>query len=1569
MSTIFISHSSQDNEIAREIERQLASQGHHSVFLDIDPAKGIVGGQSWERTLYRKLRACRAVIALCTNHYLDSHWCFAEMALARMEGKHIIALQADPLDEQTKMPAILTERQFIDLRRDGAEGYQRLWHALKALDLPDVPEVWNPKKPPYLGLSAYQEEHAAVFFGREEESRAGIELLERGAPGLILVLGASGSGKSSLVRAGMLPRLRLRKEDWLIVDPFRPGRDPLDELTESLVQSFRRYAPGHKGEAVSRERIRERLHTGLHAPSFIAPLTADEPDGPEQMAGVTKDERLRRLIDLLERLRQDPPPVLAGRLRDCLEWSLDDLHRICSGPAAAVDLPEMVLPYTTPLMDIANDLRRVSQRREARVLLIIDQFEELLGRKDSDEEGGRFLALLRASIEADHSPCMVLGTMRSDFLGMFQRNVALRGIDFESLSLGPMKIEGMRRVIEEPARLATIELETGLADRLLEDTETPDALPLLSFTLWLLWRDYRRDGKLENDAYKQLGGLHGAVTREADVLLASARREGKEEKLRQAFVRMVRLTEEGKFAREPVDWDAEELRFVRPIIERFVNRHLLVTRGEEGGTRTVEVAHEALFRNWKPLKAWLDNARSELLLKQQLERDAKTWQENNRAAIILWRGGRLLQARDLMGKQKLRGAAGKNSLVAEFVRSGLRRRLRMWATVTATTAAVIAVLAGFLAYALVQTDLARNQKARALDLARVSIAGEWLDQDPTKAALVLLEVEDPENTRFAPRRLSEALSRGVVSAEYRHAGPVHSVAVSADGSRVLTTSANLALVWETHTGRLLRRLQHEATVIDGSFDPTGRFIVTRSGKVGEIYTDDRAGSTAWVWDVETGSQRFTVNHIGVHKISAFSPNGQRLVATSTDNTAQLWDVAAGKPYDILKHDDPVEIASFSPDGRSLLTASGKTAQLWAVDTGQKGFTLGRDGRVIGASFSADGNLVVTGRSGSAQIWDTNTGKKLHSLSHQSVHKVSFSVDGQYLLTLAGGTVRVWNVKTGLAVRHRNPIVQNNLMSASFSEDGTLVITASGHADRRGYGVAHSDSAVRFWDAATGEKRFLKNLETNHEVMTVAFGPGHKFAVTNSAKRVSGGRGQTLREDATVRLWNLEFRDRRLLYTLDHDRDGLLSSFSPGGGQLLTASGKTARLWNVETGRALLRNPLVMEQDIHSVAFSPPDGNLVLTASRDAAQLWDVTTGRAHFAEPLSFPERLGLGSSSVSFSATGEHLITRYANDTVQVWNILTGKKQFPEPPKFCGAPLQPAMSPDGKLLVSACGKTVHLWDVETGRERFPKPWSHASGYVRSVMFSPDGKRVVSASDDHTARIWDVEIGNELRRLQHDALGPYGVKKASFSPDGQHVITASDDRTARIWDVETGNELYKLEHPGIVEMLTFNADGRFVVTVHNGDDSISRIRVWDTGTGAMRFEISIGRMLSANWSLGPFGEYLVTWQEESARVWYLETGEELFAEPLSHQRLQKMAARRMGTADLQIASISPDGRSLLTATAKDIRIWMISGEALQAAVRTATVVCLSAGFRQRVLEESYHEARAKSEACEREHGR
>ncbi|MEL6865738.1 MAG: toll/interleukin-1 receptor domain-containing protein [Bacteroidota bacterium] len=666
MSTLFISHSSRDNTLAKDLEERLEKKDHHSVFLDLDPEKGIVAGQSWERTLYRKLRSCRAVVALCTDHYLKSHWCFAEIALARMEGKHIFALLVDPLSKETKLPSILTEDQYIDLRTNPEEGYSRLWHGLQEKDLLGLDGGWDPQQVPYLGLSTFQEKHATVFFGREEETHMGIELLAKGAPNLIMVLGASGSGKSSLVRAGILPRLRRQKKEWLIVGPFRPGTDPFSALAKALMDAFKRYAKSHVGKVGNQQAIYDRLKQVVLAEVMDTATAAEQEEALEQ---TTVDERLQHLLQQMTKIQEVPPENASPRLKTFLDWSLNDLKRIC-GEIPQEKTIRKGKSTVTPLMEIAADLRRFSEHgQNAHVLLIIDQFEELLGRsKEGDPIGNHFLTLLRKTMEVPGSPIMALGTMRSDFLSAFQRHRALRGIDYESLSLGPVKPEGLRQIIEKPAKLAAIELEEGLSDRLIQDTESSDALPLLSFTLWKLWHRYAQDKELQIAEYERLGGLHGAISLEADSVLDQAQRKGRKEALKKAFLQMARLTDEGNYARQPVSWEQADVAEVADLLKSFVEQRLLVDR-MDGEQRIIEVAHEALFHSWKPLKNWLDNHRAELMLRQQLKRDAEAWGKQGEAVDNLWRGGRLQQARELI-------ATGYEPSEEEehFIRAGWNRQ-------------------------------------------------------------------------------------------------------------------------------------------------------------------------------------------------------------------------------------------------------------------------------------------------------------------------------------------------------------------------------------------------------------------------------------------------------------------------------------------------------------------------------------------------------------------------------------------------------------------------------------------------------------------------------------------------------------------------------------------------------------------------------------------------------------------------------------------------------------------------------------------------------------------------------
>lgn len=243
-------------------------------------------------------------------------------------------------------------------------------------------------------------------------------------------------------------------------------------------------------------------------------------------------------------------------------------------------------------------------------------------------------------------------------------------------------------------------------------------------------RRHRDDGRLEVSEYEDLGGLQGAVSTEADALLDSAEREGKTEELQRAFVKMARVTESGGYTRQPVSWDAPEMRPVHAILERFVDRRLLVSR-DESGTRMVEVAHEALFRSWEPLKTWLDNHRSILLLRQQLQRDAETWEERQRATDNLWRGARLQQALELLRQDTAQLTKTNVSSIEAFVQAGVRRRNRQRLTIAVVAFCVFSVLTGFYFNSQHQRQVAKDETARVknalldmMDIAAEQVARE-----------------------------------------------------------------------------------------------------------------------------------------------------------------------------------------------------------------------------------------------------------------------------------------------------------------------------------------------------------------------------------------------------------------------------------------------------------------------------------------------------------------------------------------------------------------------------------------------------------------------------------------------------------------------------------------------------------------------------------------------------------------------------------------------------------------------------------------------------------------------------
>ena len=451
---------------------------------------------------------------------------------------------------------------------------------------------------PYKGLQAFRQEDQHDFFGRDAladkltSTLAGTLQIER--PGqqnarLLAIIGPSGSGKSSVMMAGLLPRLQQGgipgSDAWIYLDPMVPGMRPLESLALVLA---------------------ERL-----------------PD--------------RSLLSIRQDLEED---------------SARGLHQLAT---------------------------TLTHGKSTRVLLCVDQFEELFTQASAQEEREQFLELFVTALSEPRGPVIVVLTLRADFYDrVLNSSVLCPLIEQYQCIVPPMGIQELRMVIEQPARLADVNLvfEGDLVGDLLFEMEgQAEALPLLEFTLEQLFE--RRYGhQLTLEAYHEIGGVKGALVREAESTYASL---FSEEHRRLARVMFLRLLEPGateqdttrrRAARsELVLADPKETVLLEQVSEAFIKARL-VTSTTVAGTAVLEVSHEALIREWPRLVSWLQEAREDIRLQQTISEDAISWQEKGKSRDRLYRGPQLVEA-----QAWARHNSPSRSELA-FLRASQRRRLQ-----------------------------------------------------------------------------------------------------------------------------------------------------------------------------------------------------------------------------------------------------------------------------------------------------------------------------------------------------------------------------------------------------------------------------------------------------------------------------------------------------------------------------------------------------------------------------------------------------------------------------------------------------------------------------------------------------------------------------------------------------------------------------------------------------------------------------------------------------------------------------------------------------------------------------
>lgn len=621
-----------------------------------------------------------------------------------------------------------------------------------------------------------------------------------------------------------------------------------------------------------------------------------------------------------------------------------------------------------------------------------------------------------------------------------------------------------------------------------------------------------------------------------------------------------------------------------------------------------------------------------------------------------------------------------------------------------------------------------------------------------------------------------------------HESVVRFATFSPNGARVATASGDrTARLWDAASGAEVATLHgHQNEVGSAVFSPNGERLATASR--------DR---TARLWDAENGAEIAVLRgHGDTVRSVAFSPDGTLLVTTSSDATARVWDAENGDEIAVLVgHTSIVASGRFSTDGRKIVTASwDQTARLWEAANGAKLAVLrGHEAFLSSATLSPDGTRVATtSEDGTARLWDAVTGTEIATLRghDDSVWSAEFSPDGELIVTASlDGTARLWDASGGIEIGVMRGH-DDSLSAAIFSPDGEQVVTTS------------RDGTARLWDAASGaEIAVLRGHEG--AVWSAAYAPGSERLVTASA-------------DATARLWDVA-GGAEITVLRGHESRVLSAAFSPDGSHAITASSdRTARLWDVAsgTGVVVLRGH---QNRVESAAISP-DGVRVVTASRDGtARLWNAPDGTG-----LAVLSDHGHRVLSAGFSPDGTRIATTSWDGTTHVWNTATGA-EVANLQGHEGSVWMAAFSPDGTQVATVSDDaTARLWDsagAETAVLR-----GHRSR-VTQAEFSPNGLTVATTSWDGTARLWEARGGAEIAVLRgHDGR----VSSVAFSPDSTRLVTASQDRTARLWDATDGSTLAVLHgHEGNVRAAEFSPDGAWILTA--SDDGTARL--WNTAAG------------------------------------------------------------------------------------------------------------------------------------------
>ena len=654
------------------------------------------------------------------------------------------------------------------------------------------------------------------------------------------------------------------------------------------------------------------------------------------------------------------------------------------------------------------------------------------------------------------------------------------------------------------------------------------------------------------------------------------------------------------------------------------------------------------------------------------------------------------------------------------------------------------------------------------------------------------------------------------SAEYfEHESYLYSVKYTSDGNYILANEGDAVKVLDVENFNEVTSINYNASILWAAFSPDEKYIIT-------LNTDN----TVCVWDRFSGELVFEpLKHDSPVLDATYSPDGNYVLTTSSDSTARIWNAKNGElAFEPLKHNSDVFDATYSPDSNYILTRGVKTVSVWNAKNGELAFEpFKHNSLVFGATYSPDGNYIITESCDSTfRIWNAKNGElAFEPLKHDSyIRDATYSPDGNYFFTTSGdSTVRVWDAKNGeLAFE---PLKHNSFVgNAIYSPDGNYILTTS------------SDSTVRVWDAKNGGLAF-EPLKHNRVVWNATFSPDGNYILTL--------------EGEIVNVWNANTAELAF-EPLKHNSVVWNATFSPDGNYILTTSSdKVVNVWRASNGERVARNSrhgalYLHLNDFNSAVIGDGEKYILTTSKNGSVIKWDAKTDEVVGAFYL-------VDVSSVVFSKNNDYTLAVGEDGySISLRNNIENTSVNKE---FLKEITSAFFTPNGDGVLIAYDSTVCVLDLNM-ENIILGPLEHG-GDVISASYDPEGKYIVTTSNDDVVRVWKTATGLIYKELKSDEWSYIGsFCSAVFSSDGNKLIFAHEDGDIYIWDTKEWKQRLYIEEDLDLKSAVFSSDGKYILVATEDD-----VRVLDAENGKLVYEIEFydGTIISAAFS--PKDNYII----------------------------------------------------------------------------------------------------------------